>query len=119
MPRASLLVLVLWTTWSSACLMLHSTSKHTDAQSLGQILQDLSHADHEQEVPCRQESRLKWQLILGQSANLLSSTAQPSGETGSVGCAAKCIRGTHMLLLFMWAATHLGSMSVLLIAACD
>ena len=28
-PRASLLILVLWTTWSSACLMLRSTSKHT------------------------------------------------------------------------------------------
>lgn len=58
-------------------------------------------AYHEQEVPCRQESRLRWQQFIGQSADLLSSTVQPSGVIRSLGCAAKCIRGMHMLLLFM------------------
>lgn len=91
---------------------------YADAQSLGQILQDLSRAYHEQEVPCRQESRLKWQQFLGQSAGFLSSTAHPSGETGSLGCAAKCTWGMHMLLLFTSAAAQMGSMCVLLIATC-
>ena len=71
-----------------------------DAQAVGQILQDLSLAYHEQEVPCRQESRLRWQQIIAQSVGLLSSTAQPSGITSSSNCAAKCTQGLRMLLLF-------------------
>ncbi|KAL0026996.1 hypothetical protein WJX79_007402 [Trebouxia sp. C0005] len=66
---------------SDGCVLGISVSHMlADAQSLGHILQDLSRAYHEQEVPCRQESRLRWQQFIGQSAGWLSSTAQSSDD---------------------------------------
>ena len=85
---------------------------YADIPGLGQILQDLSLAYHEQEVPCREESRLSWQQFIAHAAGLMSSTPHPSGVNSSLDCvmATSCIWGMHMSL-FTWVLQYMGHFS--------